>query len=70
MLLGVVAAADAAGVKGGSLGSHARHFSRHLTPWAIGGLVVAFVVARATLGPPRWSDLVVAAAFLALEPLI
>ena len=57
-------------MKGGSLGSHTRRFSCHLTPWAIGALVVAFSVARVMLGPPRWSDLAVALTFFACEPVI
>ncbi len=66
----MVATAGAAGVRGGSLASHARRFSGHLTPWALAALVVGFVVARAALGPPRWADLAVAVTFLAFEPLI
>lgn len=57
-------------MKGGSLASHAGRFWRHLTPWALAGLVVAFVVARSFLGPLRWTDLAVALTFLAFEPLI
>ena len=66
----MVAAAEAAEVRGGSLGWHARRFGGHLTPWAIAGLVVVFAAVRALLGPPRWGDVAVVAAFLALEPLI
>jgi hypothetical protein len=66
----VVATAEEAPVRGGSLRGHARQFCRHVTPWAISGFVVAFGGARALLGPPRWSDAAVVAAFLAVEPLI
>lgn len=66
----MVATADAAGVRGGTLASHGRRFARHHTPWVIGGFFVAFVVARAFLGPLRWSDLAVATGFFAVEPLI
>jgi hypothetical protein len=70
MLVAVVATADAALVRGGSLRSHARRFLGHVTPWAILAFFVGFVVARSFLGPLRWSDLVVAGVFLAFEPVI
>ncbi len=57
-------------MKGGSLASYAGRFWRHLTPWALAGLVAAFVVVRSFLGPLRWTDLAVAFTFLAFEPLI
>ena len=66
----MVAAAGAVETRGGSLAWHARRFGGHVTPWAIGGLAVAFAAVRAFLGPLRWSDLAAAAAFLAVEPLI
>ena len=66
----MVATAEVTLVKGGTLRSHARRFAAHLTPWAIGGVFLAFVVARAVLGPLRWGDLIVAAGFFAVEPLI
>jgi hypothetical protein len=66
----VVVAADSAPVRGGSLRHHGQRFARHPTPWAIAGFFVAFVAARAFLGPPRWSDVAVVATFLAVEPLI
>lgn len=52
------------------MASHARQFARHLTPWALSALAAGFLVARALLGPLRWSDLAVVVTFLALEPLI
>jgi len=61
---------EAAEVRGGSLASHARRFRRHVTPWAIGTLLLAFVGARFLLGPPAWSDLVAVAAVAASEPFI
>jgi hypothetical protein len=66
----MVATADAAGVRGGSLAFHARRFAAHVTPWAITGFLVAFLGARAFLGPPTWGDLAVAAGFFTVEPLI
>ena len=57
-------------MRGGALGSHARRFLGHRTSWALVGLVVGFSVVRTLLGPLRWSDLVVAATIIALEPFI
>jgi len=64
------ATVEAVEVRGGSLASHARRFARHVTPWAIGALILGFLGARALLGPPAWSDLAVAAAVVAAEPFI
>jgi len=66
----MVAMAEKPKVKGGSLAEHARSFGRHVTPWVLAAFVAAFVGIRALLGPLRWSDLAVAGAFLAAEPLI
>jgi hypothetical protein len=66
----VVASAETAQVRGGSLRSHARQFSRHVTPWAIAGFFLAFVGARCLLGPLRGGDVVVVGIFLAVEPVI
>ena len=66
----MAAVADASAVRGGTLREHAARFLRHVTPWAIGGFFVAFAGARSLLGPLRWGDLAVAAAFLAAEPVI
>lgn len=57
-------------MRGGTLASHASRFWGHATSWALGALVAGFAGVRALLGPPRWSDLAVAAAVVALEPFI
>ena len=41
-----------------------------MTPWGIAAFLVVFLMARALLGPPRWSDLAVVLGFLAVEPVI
>ncbi len=56
--------------RGGSLASHAGRFCRHVTPWAIGALLLGFVGARALLGPPAWSDLAAVVAVAVSEPFI
>jgi len=70
MLPRMVVPADAAGVRGGSLVVHARHFCGHVTTWALGGLVAGFLGVRALLGPLRWADLAAFALVVALEPFI
>jgi len=66
----MTATTEVVGRRGGSLASHARHFCRHVTPWALAGLVGVFSGVRVLLGPPAWSDLAVAAAFVVAEPFI
>jgi sterol desaturase/sphingolipid hydroxylase (fatty acid hydroxylase superfamily) len=70
MLSMVVSTVDATEVRGGALACHARRFGRHVTPWAIAGLVAGFAAIRAVLGPVRWSDVAVVAAVVGLEPFI
>ena len=66
----MVVTAEVARVRGGSLAAHGRAFAAHPTPWALAGLVAAFVGVRSFLGPPRWTDLAAFATVVALEPFI
>ncbi|WKG00927.1 sterol desaturase family protein [Mycolicibacterium sp. HK-90] len=51
-----------------TLGDAAREFTRHPTPWMIGGALVVAVTARAAVGDWQLTDLLVPAAMLASFP--
>jgi len=52
-----------------TLGSAARQFFSHPSPWILAGATAAVAVGRATVGNWNWRDAVVAAVILGLEPV-
>ena len=68
--------ADESGITGGrrtrqvTLGTAARAFVRHPSPWMIGSLLAAALVARLLVGDWRWTDALVPMVMVAVFPFV